>query len=1744
MSQTLDERIVSMEFDNERFEKNIDETMKSLDNLDRQIDEASGDISGSFDNMSHGFLDLEEIIRGFNYKVGGYLADVAKKAVDFAKSMSFDQIKAGFDKYTAETLSAQTIVSNAGQKIAETYGLINESGDIDEPAVIEETYKALQKLQKYTDETSYSYANLSDTMSKFIMNGTDMYDAEQAMEGIGNWAAVTGAGIQKASAIMPYLVKSINAGYLRLRDWQGIQANNMADPVFVEKLLENTRKLSDEFVAFEKKNGRVTFDTFTDEKNGVFGNNKLITAEALVATLKEYGDATEGIGKKGKAAAAEAKTLAEAIDAVKDAVSTGWDISFRYLFGNYAEARQFFTMIQDMMLDVFTLGINFRNEVLEKWHVATYGGYKDLVSALGELWDAIKEFATPIGKAFHEIFGFNDSTATAQSLINITKRFKAFTHQVYDFAKRPQDLELIFNAIKNGSASDIPEELLERYSGVINSLTDSNFDVMSKLFINEDKKAELEKILDDIKNTFGGLFSVIKTGLDFVKGFGSALGSVLSNASRLAKPILSLTGGIGSFVKSVQSALSESKLISKLWNSLADIVNAILSPAIEFLSWIFESLGKTFNNLSDNASLYNLFVSLGDAVQNLSKWITGKLKDAFDWLKDAGGKIVEKFKPLEKSFESIGEKVKELFGSLSNTEANASKITIFDKIGSAIGSIAEWLLNNAFLPALDGFVSLIDALLKAAEPLQPILKSIGDAIGMIFTNLFKGSKGDASGESPLTKVFGVLSDIATFLVENAVVPLLEGLSSVLKDLGDNTKPLGQIFEDVGKGISNFFSGLFGSGEAQSLSAEAEIVSKNSETFNKIGQFLKDAGTVIGKIAGWLADVFHNIYENIKTEIDKLKNLKFTDILDLIKQILSTLTALFGARAVFNVGTFAGNLAGISGAINDFIQGITGAKKASSLILDVGKALLMIAASCLIVASIDPEKLKTAAETIHEFIDSLVASVVLMNSSSAYFTASLVNVKTTGISGFASNFVDMAIAIFIIAEALKRLAEADISEDKLKPALEAIEFLIAILGSFGILSGLLDKKYGLGKGPKGLLVMAASIWIISKALIGISNEANPEQLKAATYAISAIIGVLTLFVAAEGLGQRGAKVSINMRTTLAQLALVIAAFAGLMYVLGNLIEGDESLVVATACLAGLILMLIALGMATKRLELSAKNVGSLAALIIALGALAGILYILSEINIENVAYGLLEMVALFGILAALGAAATLFSDAFASVMTGLIAMYAVVGLMAAMAGVLMLLSQIDFASAITGLIALVAAFGVVVGIAVIAQLFETALLSLAVVLTGFGVALLAAGAGLYLIAEAFRIIADTVVNIVPMMTHTKDEIIGGLNNMIDVVLFAISAAVPALIAIITAFLVTLIIQLAESADEIITAVVELIFRVAESIDKNADKIGAAVASLIVAILKAVVSFLKELLYKILEWFGVSREEASAFFANAWNTITGFIADVIQAVKDWFADIGKKWNEMWNAIGEALDKLDQTISETVEGIVKSVIGFFKGLWDDIVKIWNSITSIFKKENNQTAINDARNTGKAIADGAASGVSSGSGDVAEETKKMFIAATKAGRGAVQVNSPSKVFYQIGRFIDMGAANGISDFAYLVSDAAEDMANSSVSPMQEAIDMISNIDANALGEPVIAPVLDLSNIQNGVRGLGALFGGQSIGANLSASLAGATQSSMSPFAPVFNIYGSEGQSAQDIANEVSKILNTQFKQRSNVWK
>ena len=838
----IDSRILEMVFKNKQFEDGVSDSINSLNKLDRSLDKIDGDgtskamdkIGNVCGQVSEKFSALEVIAAGALLRIGSKAADIG---IDLAKSLSIDQVTAGWSKYADKTTAMQTIMNNAHKENGEAY-------DIDE------VNAQMEKLNWFTDETSYNFTDMVSNIGKFTSMGKGLEDSVTAMEGISVWASAAGQGANEASRAMYNLSQAMGVGALKLQDWKSIQNANMATEQFKEQAMESAVQLGSLEKKLDETTGKfkyfikgtqtevstaafdqtlsegwldsnVLMDTlkeygkFADELNKVTNatgmeatqlvndNNGLLkqyaaaadkmgfladyieknniefedetyTVEQLAEALDKLNSEEYALSKKAFKAAQEAKTFQEAIDATKDAVSTGWMNIFEQIFGNYEEAKAVWSQLAEDLYGIFTPTTEGILETLQAWRElddieGAEGTRQDLFDSLHKLLTILFDLDTEVTSiagiihdAWQEIFP-SDAQVNALKLANVIIWIKNSVNKFGDFvARHAESIGNIFKAffatfklLKTMIVAPL-KAVFTIFKEFGNNAGASFIDTLGNIGakITEFATKWSDKITKFFDRFSKGVKTVKSNYMNFVKNFSDkkfSLASVFTESNKtigIAKTLVAIKQKIDVVRDAVSKLITTLKSVGTVWRSFKAYEN-VFDRSLNFsdVSKQGTVLRKVLLVIYLVAQkLKNAFLKIKNVFSNLKDTIKSSKNDMSESF-EKPTKLAEKFKKVLQATGNVITKLAEKLKATGQTEGTLSKLGKFFanlfKILTAVWTIVKGLFNRL----LDGFNMIFDNM--SVETLIDLIKS--GVIIAFFTKLGQAVKsflgiGDGVGD--------------------------------------------------------------------------------------------------------------------------------------------------------------------------------------------------------------------------------------------------------------------------------------------------------------------------------------------------------------------------------------------------------------------------------------------------------------------------------------------------------------------------------------------------------------------------------------------------------------------------------------------------------------------------------------------------------------------------------------------------------------------------------------------------------------------------------------------------------------------------------------------------------------------------------------------------------------------------------------------------------------------------------------
>ena len=125
-----------------------------------------------------------------------------------------------------------------------------------------------------------------------------------------------------------------------------------------------------------------------------------------------------------------------------------------------------------------------------------------------------------------------------------------------------------------------------------------------------------------------------------------------------------------------------------------------------------------------------------------------------------------------------------------------------------------------------------------------------------------------------------------------------------------------------------------------------------------------------------------------------------------------------------------------------------------------------------------------------------------------------------------------------------------------------------------------------------------------------------------------------------------------------------------------------------------------------------------------------------------------------------------------------------------------------------------------------------------------------------------------------------------------------------------------------------------------------------------------------------------------------------------------------------------------------------------------------------------------GSYLVDGFVDGINKNSFKAKTAASKMAEAAKEEIKKILKINSPSKVFRDIGYSVPEGFAMGIDRMSRLVAGSAKNMAGSALDSTKKALsNVVRMMNSDISTQPTIRPVLDLSDVSAGAGAINGMF-------------------------------------------------------------
>lgn len=1539
MSQEIDQRVVEMRFDNAQFEKNSRDTMRTLDKLKEklsfkgaakgleQVQAASENVD--FSGMEKGLDTVQAKFSALDVIAFTALQRITDKVIStgeqMVKNLSVDQITSGWDKYNEKTSNVQTIMNATGKSIDQVNGYLN-------------------KLMWYSDETSYSFNEMTSALSQMTAAGGKIDKMIPMIMGIANATADAGKMGFAFQSTIRNLTQSYSAGHLQLQDWKSLNLMGTATKALKQELIDTAVELG------VIKEGEVTIASFESSLQKKWANTKVMektfakyasmmeaayeltqknpgmtSSEALEQLKGQYGELAE----RAALAAQQATSFGQAIDSTKDAVSSKWMSVFETIFGNKEEATDTWTELANRLYDIFVPPIEALNDRMKE---GLDSGWQQMRDAFGDQADAyttvLEKLALANGAVTEEAIEKEGSFAKALQKGKVNAEL--LTTSLSDTIKTYESL--LGTLDKADPRYDAIQKDYEAFLKLNDAVADGSLDLV-----------QYAKGLTEVsgrEHLFNSLWNIMDA-------IGKVTGSVHEALTEIFPPtsgeqIHSIAEGLDVMTKKLIITDESAANLKQTFKGIFAVVKVPLTA----MTTLAKTGARAFGVLVDvlrpvGAVLLKVAGNMGSFVSEMQSTLLGS------------GTLSEKLEAIAKS-------AKKLLDPLT-TLGDVLKKSIGEKLSEARKEISKWADS---LP--DGVREGVYTLLGILEGLGAGTLTVSGVVGGALSDLKKSAN----------KAIGTVADLITGQSKN-----LNGYKDVLTSLP----------AIVGAAVSAFAEEFKG--------AAGNVESAASRVYEPVKAFFKALKDGFDSISG--TDIY-----------------RFLSLLDV--GLLSYAIAQF-AKAMNSLRKMlATPLSKMLDSISGSFNALTGVLKtwqkqeSTKILTGIGSALLMLAGAMFVMSRIDPERFVWVLSATVVLIAELVTAAKLLKPEVKAFDSAVSGLgsqllKASTLWGSAAALLGLAAATKALCSGFVAIADAIKGENflqNLAAFAAAVGAMVVLTRNMGMLIATV-KARDLVVGGATLLGLGASLIEMGIGLRIVDGAIKPLSEVKWTSLVKAVVGMgaLTAYLTAMGsmlvLAQGVADTMLTFQNGLAIAAMGgglwvlvqgVCALAGL--ITENVDDGTlntTKLEYATTAMKTLMILMTAMSVLSSKTKLSSG--AAVLAMAGAMNAVAVAAAALCLIPWPQLGKAAAVLAGLTGAMFVLGK----FGSAGWSEGAGIFLM---ADALMAVAGACMMMGKVDWEELKKAGASLV----VLSAIGLVLSKFAGPVNFLNV-----STGMLAMSASLLVLAPAIRLIgmakpeavsqslwifADTMMAMFAggMLLTCIPELALGLSTLAGaftkfgkgMLYLAGAGAIFGALALFADPLCTAIINAAPDIEDALVAVVTLI---CNAINQSAEPIGEAFTTLCKVLIQTAIDLIGW------AWSGEGGEG---------DGIKGALEELGKNIWDGIRDIFSPFSGGMFQQRNVAFKFDPEFEP--QRINVADVFTFSGAKDDAEK-------------------EGKEIGENVANGGAKGVEENKARATGAVQDMVDDTIDTAKKGYDVNSPSKVFKEIGRYITEGLAIGIQD-------------------------------------------------------------------------------------------------------------------------
>lgn len=1191
MSREIDEKVVSMQFDNKHFEANVKTSMNTIDNLkkslnfedsvkglDKMVDSSKDKYIDSINQVTNSLRRATSPLREIRNLIIGDLYKSAKQLQSKAAGFITEGIIGGGKRRAMNLENAHF----------QLQGLLK-----DEEAVS----AVMQNVSDSVDGTAYSLDAAAKVASQLAASGMRAGDGMfKSLRAVAGVAAMTNSEYDEIGRIFTQV-----AGNGRLMGDQLLQLSSRG--MNAAATLAEALGVTEGEVRDMVSKGKIDFETFANAMDDAFGEHAKKANETLTGAFSNVKAALGRIGALFFSPLVEQNgELVQLLNAVrikineiKNAIGPIADFAVNAVKSVARGLTDFVTnldvatpfkklssLVGNSKWSSFVEQINNAGVATDKFQeslkaaaskqgvslddlIKKYGSLEKVVTS-GELSNGIiVDTLNDLAVAQEQVtVATDDATSRLSEFQDVVKkvirgdfgngadRMERLADAGYDYASVQKLINYIWaRNDKNWKNQTISAQEL---SNAIGDLTKTE---LKSIGVTEEQAKQLKElavqaeeagtpinelvsgltkptagrlIFDILKNVLGGFVSILKAFRD--------AWTEIFDFSGTSGAIYEIVAGINNLSKSFVLSEDKADKLRRTFKGLFAVLDIIRSVVASGLNLAFKLLKAILGAF--NLDLLDFTALVGDAVVKLRNWL-------------------EEHNLLRKAIERISPSIQ----------------AFSKKVSEAAMAAYSWAKNNETLKAV--FEKISEWVGTAISKVKGWSKLIGPAMQKTVQWFWQAAVGAYQWFKNNATLNSVLGEFSKWIKTAG-----EGIKTWLTNFDDVSEVLKGVWKWLSEGITNGIGGIFelgGTIVTTLVSAVQEGLDTESSNLSNIG------GGIVYAIADGIKKAVLAVYETVKGFI-----LGIVDIVNKI-DIGALLMGAFTGTVMYlidktlnTIALFASPVKALGGMFTSIGDGVKGMCKAigsyfkAKTFSSIGKTVLNFAFAIGILAA----SIIGLGLAVHYYEGDIwkgIGIVVAMSALILAFTALANKAGKDASFKVSANLISIAIALGILSAAFTKLSKVGWSEFGVAAA------AIALLGV--MLSGLIyiskqsdeiKKATKVLKEFNGLMIaMAAISWVFSRM--------NPDSLAQGLLGVIALVGIIGITI----------EMLKRVKDDLPSIGGALLEIAGAMAILGLIAKSmgnmnPDAFQQGVGGLAGLMIIIITMVAVLKRVDDDLPKIG--------------------------------------------------------------------------------------------------------------------------------------------------------------------------------------------------------------------------------------------------------------------------------------------------------------------------------------------------------------------------------------------------------------------------------------------------------------------------------------------------------------------------------------------------------------------------